>query len=49
MPACDFGPGTLVMSDTDAGHLIAVADLPAPVLRRVLESTKIRLYTPAQR
>jgi hypothetical protein len=44
MPACDYGPGTLVMRDTGNGQLIAVADLPAPILRRVLEATSVRFY-----
>jgi hypothetical protein len=42
--ACDFGTGTLVMRGTEGGQLIAVADLPAPILNRVLQATSIRLY-----
>jgi hypothetical protein len=46
--ACDFGTGTLVMRSTKTGQLIAVADLPAPVLHRVLEATSVRLYNPSK-
>jgi negative regulator of sigma E activity len=45
---CEFGTGTLVMHDTDEGELIAVGDLPAPVLKRALEATSIRLYNSSQ-
>lgn len=44
MQSCAYGAGTVVMRDVANGQLIAVADLPEPVLRRVLESTSIRLY-----
>lgn len=47
LQSCDFGTGTLVMRDTKEGHLIAVADLPAEVLQRVLESTTVRVYNSA--
>lgn len=43
----DFGTGTVVMRDTTQGRLVAVGDLPAPVLRRVLESTTLQAYIPA--
>lgn len=46
--SCDFGTGTLVMRNTPQGPLIAVADLPAPVLRRVLAATTIRRYNAAR-
>lgn len=36
-----FGHGTMAMRHTPDGLLVAVADLPAPVLKRVLASTKI--------
>ena len=49
MPACDYGPGTLVMRDAGNGQLIAVADLPAPVLRRVLEAASVRLYSASKK
>ncbi len=35
----NFGPGTLVMRDVPDGVIVAVADLPPPVLRKVLAST----------
>jgi len=44
LESCDFGTGTMVMRDTKQGNLIAVADLPASALKRVLESTTIRAY-----
>lgn len=47
LESSDFGTGTIVRHDTPQGHLIAVADLPAPVLKRVLESTTIRAYNSA--
>jgi negative regulator of sigma E activity len=43
--ACDFGPGTMVMRSTAQGQLVAVADLPAQTLERVLASTKVELAT----
>jgi hypothetical protein len=46
--ACDFGTGTLVTRSTQNGQLIAVADLPAPVLHRVLAATSVRLYNRRQ-
>jgi hypothetical protein len=45
---CEFGTGTMVMHDTDEGELIAVGDLPAPVLKRALDATSIRLYNASQ-
>lgn len=42
--SCEFGTGTLAMRDITEGHLIGVADLPAPVIERVLASTTIRPY-----
>ncbi len=41
--ACNFGPGTMLMRDTKIGRLLAVADLPPGILRRVLDSTDVRL------
>jgi negative regulator of sigma E activity len=41
---CDFGPGAMAMRETPQGTLVAVADLPPAVLRRVLESTKIHPF-----
>jgi hypothetical protein len=38
---CDFGPGTLVMRNTPQGRLIAVGDLPAAELQRVLDDASI--------
>jgi negative regulator of sigma E activity len=45
---CEFGTGTMVMHDTGGGELIAVGDLPAPILKRTLEATSIRLYNSPQ-
>lgn len=42
--SCEFGPGTLSMRSLPEGQIIAVADLPLPVLKRVLDSTTIRSY-----
>ena len=36
---CDFGPGTLISKPGAGGYIIAVADLPEPTLRRVVDST----------
>jgi hypothetical protein len=47
--SCAFGTGTLVMRDTSQGPLIAVADLPAPILRRVLDATTVRRYSAAHK
>ena len=44
LQSCDFGTGTMVIRDTKQGNLIAVADLPASTLKRVLESTTIQAY-----
>lgn len=44
LQSCDFGTGTMVMRDTKEGNLIAVADLPASALNRVLESTTVQAY-----
>ena len=44
LQSCDFGTGTMVMRDTKEGNLIAVADLPAAALKRVLESTTVQAY-----
>jgi hypothetical protein len=35
---CDFGPGTVAMRSIGFAQLVAVADLPAPELQRVLDS-----------
>jgi len=39
--ACDFGPGTLVTRNTPQGRLIAVGDLPAAELQRVIDGASI--------
>lgn len=49
MQSCEFGTGTMVMRQTPQGHLIAVADLPAAALERVLESTTVTAYNSSQR
>lgn len=38
---CDFGPGTLISKRGEGGFVIAVADLPAVTLRRVVDSTTL--------
>lgn len=43
--SCEFGPGTLTMRSLPEGQIIAVADMPLPVLKRVLDSTTIRSYS----
>jgi negative regulator of sigma E activity len=40
---CDFGPGTLTMRTTSQGHLIAVSDLPSATLKKVINSTQMKL------
>ncbi|MDF2439778.1 MAG: MucB/RseB N-terminal domain [Abditibacteriota bacterium] len=42
--SCDFGPGTLVIRDVPQGRIIAVSDLPAVTLRRVVENTSLQLH-----
>ena len=44
LPPDDFGSGTMVMREAGEGHLVAVSDLPAPMLRRVLDSTTLQAY-----
>lgn len=41
LSSCEFGPGTLVTRNVPGGRLLAVADLPAPVLQQVLASVTI--------
>ena len=41
LASCDFGPGTLVTREVKDGRLLAVSDLPAPVLRQVLDSVPV--------
>lgn len=41
LASCAFGPGTLVTRDVKDGRLLAVSDLPAPVLRQVLNSVPV--------
>lgn len=41
--SCDFGPGNLVSRQDGAGSLVALSDLPAPVLQRVLDSAHFEL------
>lgn len=43
---CDFGQGTMVMRETPQGNLMAIADLPPAILRRVLDSTSVQPFTP---
>ena len=42
--SCDFGPGAMAMREMPQGTLIAVADLPPAILRRVLESTEVKPF-----
>lgn len=43
--ACEFGPGAVVVRDTDQGRVIAVGDLCPSTLRRVAEKTKVEPVT----
>jgi len=38
LDSCAYGPGTMVTREVTDGRLLAVADLPAPVLQKVLDS-----------
>ena len=42
--SCEFGTGTLTTREVPEGHLIAVADLPAKALQKVLDSTAVQRY-----
>lgn len=41
--ACDFGPGALRSREDGSGRLVAMGDLPAPILERVLQSAKFEM------
>ncbi|MDQ3814152.1 MAG: hypothetical protein M3347_09410, partial [Armatimonadota bacterium] len=38
---CNFGLSTLVMRDTERGRVIAMADLPKPILQSIVNSAHI--------
>ncbi|MDQ3815200.1 MAG: hypothetical protein M3347_14860 [Armatimonadota bacterium] len=39
---CNFGLSTLVMRDTERGRMIAMADLPKPILQSIVDSAHIK-------